>query len=104
MDDDRPPGSAGRPIPAYPFPPRGARAAALPPRPTRLIGREEQDVAALIARGLTNREIADRPVLSVRTVDRHVGNILSKLRLRTRAQVGAWLTDQREERRLTAFE
>ena len=40
----------------------------------------------LAAGGLTNREIAERLVLSVRTVDMHMRNILAKLRCRTRTE------------------
>ena len=41
----------------------------------------EREVSALVARGLTNRQIAAELVLSERTVDVHVSNILSKLQL-----------------------
>jgi non-specific serine/threonine protein kinase len=51
-------------------------------------------VAVLIARGLTNREIATELVLAERTVDAHVHNILGKLELRSRAQVAAWAVQQ----------
>ena len=40
----------------------------------------------LAASGLTNREIAERLVLSTRTVDMHMRNILAKLRCRTRTE------------------
>ena len=42
------------------------------------------DVLRLLANGLTNAEIADRLVLSVRTVDHHVSDILAKLGVRSR--------------------
>ena len=54
----------------------------------------ESEVAVLVARGLTNRQIADELVISVRTCDRHVSNILDKLALTTRAQIGAWAAAQ----------
>jgi DNA-binding CsgD family transcriptional regulator len=41
--------------------------------------RREQEVAAMAAAGASSREIADRLVLSVRTVDNHLQNIYSKL-------------------------
>jgi predicted ATPase/DNA-binding CsgD family transcriptional regulator len=50
----------------------------------------ERDVVALIAGGLTNRQIAERLVVSKRTVDAHVRHILDKLDLSSRAQVAAW--------------
>jgi DNA-binding NarL/FixJ family response regulator len=51
-------------------------------------------VAALVGRGKSNREIADDLVLSERTVEHHVGNILSKLDLRSRAQVALWAVEK----------
>lgn len=52
----------------------------------------EMEVLCLIANGLTNREIAERLVVSERTAKSHVSNILSKLHLadRTQAAVYAW--------------
>jgi DNA-binding CsgD family transcriptional regulator len=50
----------------------------------------EREVAALIAQGKTNRDIADELVLGERTIETHVGNILSKLQFTSRAQVAAW--------------
>ena len=47
------------------------------------------DVHALLAEGLTNAEIAERLVLSVRTVDSHVAAVLDKLGVRTRREAAA---------------
>jgi DNA-binding NarL/FixJ family response regulator len=44
----------------------------------------EQEVLELIAEGMTDAEIADRLVLSARTVGHHVSAILGKLGVRTR--------------------
>jgi non-specific serine/threonine protein kinase len=51
----------------------------------------EREVAALVARGLTNRQIAGNLVISERTADVHVSNILNKLTLNSRAQLAAWV-------------
>jgi non-specific serine/threonine protein kinase len=52
----------------------------------------ELEVARLVVSGLTNRQIAQRLVLSVRTVDAHIDHIRNKLSLRSRAQIAAWVT------------
>jgi DNA-binding NarL/FixJ family response regulator len=46
----------------------------------------EEEVLRLLSDGLTDREIADRLVISPRTVETHVGNVLRKLGVRNRAQ------------------
>ncbi len=53
----------------------------------------ERDVLKLLARGHTNREIAESLVISQNTVNFHVRNILSKLHVRNRAQVVAWAAE-----------
>ena len=56
--------------------------------------RREQQVADLIAQGLSNKEIAAKLVISQRTAESHVDHILTKLALTNRAQVAAWTTMQ----------
>jgi DNA-binding NarL/FixJ family response regulator len=63
------------------------------PRPSAL-SRREREVAKLVARGLTNRRIAKELVLSERTVENHVSNILKKLKLSSRSEVAAWVEAQ----------
>jgi ATP/maltotriose-dependent transcriptional regulator MalT len=57
--------------------------------------RREQEIAELVGRGLSNKEIANRLVISQRTAESHVENILTKLGFARRAQVAAWITAQR---------
>ncbi len=54
----------------------------------------EQDVLRLIAKGLSNSEIADQLVISENTVKGHVSNILSKLHLADRTQVAVYAWQQ----------
>ena len=50
----------------------------------------EAQVAALVAEGLTNRQIAQRLFISERTAQNHVQHILTKLGFTTRSQISAW--------------
>jgi DNA-binding CsgD family transcriptional regulator/tetratricopeptide (TPR) repeat protein len=54
----------------------------------------EREIAVLVARGLSNREIAARLVISKRTVDAHVNHIFAKLGLSSRVQLTIWLRDR----------
>ena len=47
-------------------------------------------MAALVARAMTNRQIAERLVLSERTVETHVRSILTKLGFSTRTEIATW--------------
>jgi len=57
-------------------------------RAQRLTSRE-REVALLVARELTNRQIALKLSISEHTVANHVAKILKKLRLRSRAQISS---------------
>jgi DNA-binding CsgD family transcriptional regulator len=54
----------------------------------------ERDVARLLSQGKSNREIAEILVLSERTVENHVGNILAKLGFDSRAQIAIWVVEK----------
>jgi DNA-binding CsgD family transcriptional regulator len=72
----RPAGAgAGEPDADYPGP-------SLTPR--------EREVVVLVAQGLTNRQIAERLVVSNRTVEMHVTNVLTKLGITSRSQAAIW--------------
>jgi non-specific serine/threonine protein kinase len=58
-----------------------------------LLTTREREVATLIARGLSNRQIAGELVIAERTVTNHVEHIFDKLGFRSRAQVAAWITE-----------
>ncbi len=53
----------------------------------------EREVATLIAQGKSSRQIADDLILSERTVENHIGNILSKLGFDSRARIAAWAVE-----------
>jgi predicted ATPase/DNA-binding CsgD family transcriptional regulator len=55
--------------------------------------RREFDVAELVAKGLTNSEIASELVLSRRTVESHVYHIFAKLGVRSRTRVADWFAN-----------
>jgi DNA-binding CsgD family transcriptional regulator len=82
-------GGGGEPRPgqrAGRCPPAGCVAAADPAR--------ETEVSVLVARGLTNRDIAAQLFLSVRTVEVDVDHILTKLGFRTRTELAAWAYEE----------
>ena len=57
------------------------------PAPSDGLSRREREIALLVSEGLTNRAVAERLVLSVRTVDSHVARILAKLGVSSRLGV-----------------
>jgi DNA-binding CsgD family transcriptional regulator len=63
------------------------------------LSRREREVAELVAKGMTNREIAGQLYLSDRTAQNHVQHILTKLGLSNRSQIAVWMTGQKNEHR-----
>jgi DNA-binding CsgD family transcriptional regulator len=55
----------------------------------------EEEVAGLLAKGLSNKAIAKSLVIAQRTAETHVANVLVKLGLTSRSQVAAWVAEQR---------
>jgi DNA-binding CsgD family transcriptional regulator/tetratricopeptide (TPR) repeat protein len=69
----------GRPLAA------GARG-----EPAAALTADERDVARLIGRGVTNRQIAEQLAMTEHAVGSHLGSILAKLGFQTREQVADW--------------
>jgi DNA-binding NarL/FixJ family response regulator len=63
-------------------------------RPRHALTRREEELAILVAGGLTNRQIATELSISEHTVATHVARIRKKLGLQSRSQIGYWLTQQ----------
>ena len=59
-----------------------------------MLSAREWEVAVLVAQGYSNPQIAEQLVISRRTADTHVQNILNKLGLHARAQIAAWSVGQ----------
>jgi predicted ATPase/DNA-binding NarL/FixJ family response regulator len=57
---------------------------------TALLSRRELEVAGLIGIGCTNRQIARELVITERTAEHHVENIMSKLGVHSRTEIGVW--------------
>ncbi len=102
--------AAGVPDPAFSEPFRRRALAMLPPASSPasrkalkevfdgLTGRE-REVASLIALGRSNRAIAEALVVSERTAETHVGNILKKLGFSSRAQIATWASAKQRSMR-----
>jgi DNA-binding NarL/FixJ family response regulator len=63
--------------------------------PATPLSRRELEVASLVRKGLTNKQIAESLFVSERTAENHVQHILAKLGLANRAQIAAWASDLR---------
>ncbi|HET7221032.1 MAG TPA: LuxR C-terminal-related transcriptional regulator, partial [Vicinamibacterales bacterium] len=66
----------------------------LPTAAARMLTQRERQILGLVAAGKRNRAIAEELAISERTVDRHVGNILSKLDLPSRSAATAYAYEQ----------
>ena len=69
-------------------------ASAVGSRPDPVLTARELEVAELIAEPLSNRQIATRLTISVRTAETHAQNILTKLGFRSRAQIASWVAQR----------
>jgi non-specific serine/threonine protein kinase len=91
-----PAATRARPAPApAPAPPTAVTAA--PPGPGAvldgLLTKRESQIAAMVASGLSNQQIASRLVISRRTVETHVEHVFAKLGVSSRVQLLVWLRD-----------
>ncbi|MGZ4665344.1 MAG: response regulator transcription factor [Frankiaceae bacterium] len=59
-------------------------------RPDDPLTAREREIVALVSAGMSNKAIADKLVLSERTVETHVRNVLTKLSLSRRTQLATW--------------
>lgn len=78
-----PPGMAARVLAAL----ASGRPATAPPD---ALSERESEVLARLARGLTNKDIADELFLSVRTVEAHLRSVFAKLGVRSRTEAALW--------------
>jgi non-specific serine/threonine protein kinase len=90
--------AAGHRLPAAQAVQYAVKGGSLPTLDTRRPGEvtpREAEIAALVATGMTNRQIAGKLHLAERTVDAHVEHIMNKLGYRSRAQIAAWIATRR---------
>lgn len=63
------------------------------PDPGESLTRREQEVAGLVAEGLSNKAIAEKLVIARRTAEAHVEHIFNKLGFSSRSQIAAWVIE-----------
>jgi predicted ATPase/DNA-binding CsgD family transcriptional regulator len=64
---------------------------------TTMLTKREREVANLVAQGMGNKQIATQLVISQRTAEAHVENILTKLGFTSRTQIAVWATENRQK-------
>jgi DNA-binding NarL/FixJ family response regulator len=79
-------------------PETGAEPDDVPRRGHAGLTRREWEIAALVAKGLSNKKIAERLLIAPRTADTHVENILNKLGFNSRTRIAAWIAQHETER------
>lgn len=67
-----------------------ARGELIDQAPTEMLSEREVEIVRLLAQGLTNKDIAQTLILSVRTVEAHLRNIFAKLGVRSRTEAALW--------------
>jgi DNA-binding NarL/FixJ family response regulator len=82
-------------FPADTFPEPGQPSAQAAPES---LTTREREIAAFVADGMSNREIASRLHISKRTVDAHIEHIFGKLGIASRVQLVVWLRDNQADR------
>lgn len=85
-----PPGMAARVLAALAS---GQQATA----PPDALSEREAEVVALLARGMTNKDIAEELFLSVRTVEAHLRSVFAKLGVRSRTEAALWAVQSRDQ-------
>jgi DNA-binding NarL/FixJ family response regulator len=60
------------------------------------LSEREREVATLAAEGLSNKEIANRLHVSVRTVESHIRHVLTKIGLANRIQLANWMRQRNQ--------
>jgi non-specific serine/threonine protein kinase len=58
------------------------------------LSRREREVVAMVASGMTNRQIAERLFIAERTAEGHVERIRNKLGFRSRTEVATWAVER----------
>ncbi|MEO3870570.1 LuxR C-terminal-related transcriptional regulator [Nonomuraea sp. B12E4] len=96
FDGEHAPAPALAPAPVLAQPPP-----AVPESPRARLTAREHEIAALLARGLSNRAIALELVINSATVARHVANIMEKLGFDSRAQIAVWVAEHGTDSRRT---